>query len=147
MMKNNILLTAVLVTFLFVQATEKDDKPAEESDGIVFFEGSWEEALVLAGKENKLIFLDAYASWCGPCKSLQKKVFPSEKVGDFYNANFINVKMDMEKGEGIALAQKYGVRAYPSLFFIDHNGTLKKTALGYHNVSQLIKIGEAALNQ
>jgi len=144
-MKNSVLFAALLIAFLFVRASEKDDKSVEENKGIAFFEGSWEQALELAGKEDKLIFLDAYASWCGPCKSLQKKVFPSEKVGNFYNANFINVKMDMEKGEGIALAKKYGLRAYPSLFFINHNGTLKKTALGYHNVSQLIKLGEAAL--
>ena len=47
-----------------------------------------------------MIFLDAYASWCGPCKMLQKNVFTKKAVGDFYNSKFINVKMDMEKGEG-----------------------------------------------
>ncbi|MCK5701012.1 MAG: thioredoxin family protein [Cyclobacteriaceae bacterium] len=145
-MKHTVTLIFLFITFFFVQATNKKGKPDKESTGIAFFEGSWEEALDLARKENKLIFLDAYASWCGPCKSLQKKVFPAEKVGDFYNANFINVKMDMEKGEGIALAQKYGVRAYPSLFFIDHKGVLKKSALGYHNANQLIKLGQAVLN-
>ena len=145
-MKNSVLFAALLIAFLFVQATGKDGNSDKESTGIAFFDGSWEEALELARKEDKLIFLDAYASWCGPCKSLQKKVFPTEKVGDFYNANFINVKIDMEKGEGNALAEKYGVRAYPSLFFIDQNGMLKKAALGYHNPNQMIKLGQAALN-
>ena len=61
----------------------------EETDGIQFFTGTWDEALEKAKEENKLIFLDAYASWCGPCKRMSKSVFTDEKVGEFFNANFI----------------------------------------------------------
>jgi uncharacterized protein YyaL (SSP411 family) len=58
-----------------------------------------------AKKENKLIFVDAYASWCGPCKLMVKNIFPLKTVGDYYNSHFINAKIDMEKGEGIELAK------------------------------------------
>jgi thioredoxin 1 len=51
----------------------------------------------------------------------------------------------MEKGEGPALSAKYGVRAYPSLFFIDSDGQVVKSALGYQNVNKLLKLGEDAL--
>ncbi|MCK5467955.1 MAG: thioredoxin, partial [Cyclobacteriaceae bacterium] len=67
------------------------------------------------------------------------------KAGDFFNEYFINVKMDMENGEGHALANRYGVRAYPSLFFIDYKEKVKKYAVGYHNRRQLLKLGETAL--
>lgn len=146
-MKNIVLFFSLFITLLCVQATTKDVNLEKEIKGIDFFPGSWKEALELAKKEDKLIFLDAYASWCGPCKSMQKKVFPTDKVGEYFNARFINVKIDMEKGEGADLSIKYGVWAYPSLYFIDLNGEVKISAIGYHNVNQLIKLGQAALKK
>ena len=97
-MKSIVLFSSLFIAILFVQATIIEGNPVKESRGIDFFPGSWNEALELAKKEDKLIFLDAYASWCGPCKSMQKKVFPTDKVGEYFNARFINVKIDMEKG-------------------------------------------------
>src|SRR4051812_29883525 len=90
--------------------------------GVRFSNISWPEAISLAKKENKLIFLDAYASWCGPCKWMDRNVFPAEEVGRLYNANFINLRIDMEKGVGIDLAKKYGVRAFPTYLFINDDG-------------------------
>ncbi len=144
-MKMIILFTTLIVAFLFIKATIKSNKTEDKDEGIKFFEGSMQEALELARKEDKLIFLDAYASWCGPCKLMQNKVFPAAKVGEFYNENFINLKIDMEKGEGIALSEKYEVKAYPSLFIINHNGMPKMSAVGYQNVNQLVKFGKEAL--
>lgn len=144
-MKRIVLFSSLFIAFLFVQATIIELNPEMESKGIDFFPGSWNEALELAEKENRLIFLDAYASWCGPCKSMRMNVFPERKVGEYFNEHFINVKIDMEKGEGADLSIKYGVRAYPSLYFIDHNGEVKISAIGYHNANQLIKLGQAAL--
>jgi len=123
-------------------------KPITDKDpvkGIEFFDGTWEEAVALSEKEGKPIFLDAYASWCGPCKMLKSRVFTNEEVGSYYNDNFINMKMDMEKGEGKALARKYRVTAYPSLFFINADGSLRKKAVGYHNPDQIIQLGKTAL--
>ena len=64
---------------------------------INFREGGFAEALEAAKSENKLVFMDCYTSWCGPCKALAKDIFTRKDVGDFFNANFINVKYDMEK--------------------------------------------------
>src|SRR3972149_7091126 len=80
--------------------------------GITFNSGNWNEVLALAKKENKLVFLDIYASWCGPCKLLKSRTFPDAKVGEFYNANFINYAIDAEKGEGVTLAGKYNITGY-----------------------------------
>lgn len=74
-------------------------------DGIKFGKQSFAKTLEQAKKENKLIFLDAFASWCGPCKLLDKNVFPKKEVGDYFNANFLNLHIDMEKGEGIEIAK------------------------------------------
>lgn len=114
-----------------------------DADGIRFTEASWKEILKKAKAEKKVIFLDAYASWCGPCKLLQKNVFTKKAVGDFYNEKFINVKMDMEKGEGPALAQVYPLEAYPTLLFIDGNGRVLKKVLGLQTPEDLIAIGKS----
>ena len=111
--------------------------------GIRFTEAAWKDVLKKAKAEKKVIFLDAYASWCGPCKLLQKNVFTKKAVGDFYNSKFINVKMDMEKGEGPALAQVYPLEAYPTLMYIDGNGKILKKVLGLQTPEDLIAIGKS----
>ncbi|MDO8970421.1 MAG: thioredoxin family protein, partial [Saprospiraceae bacterium] len=61
------------------------------AQGIEFFSGTWPEALEKAKKEELLIFVDAYASWCGPCKRMAAQTFPDPKAGEFFNANFLNL--------------------------------------------------------
>ncbi|AWL08697.1 Protein-disulfide reductase [Aquirufa nivalisilvae] len=101
-----------------------------EGDGIEFFHGSFKQALAKAKKENKLIFFDAYTSWCGPCKVLKTKVFPDKELGEYMNAKFISIGVDMEAGEGPQLANMYPVEGYPTLMFMDASGKVKKKVLG-----------------
>ncbi len=117
------------------------------AEGIDFFHGTWEEAKTFAKEERKLIFVDAYTTWCGPCKKMARDIFPQKSVGDFYNQNFVNVKLDMEKGEGPTFARKYGVRAYPTLLFIDGEGELIHLSKGAKPADKLIQLGEMALRK
>ena len=111
--------------------------------GIKFEHDSWNKVIQKAKSENKLIFMDAYTSWCGPCKAMQARVFPDKKLGTYFNDNFVNVKVDMESGEGPGLGLKYPVRGYPTLFFIDpKSGKIVNQALGYKSSEQLLQIGE-----
>lgn len=100
-------------------------------DGILFQEGSLQDLLEKAKKEKKLVFIDAYASWCGPCKLMEKNIFPLKPVGELYNKNFISARFDMEKGEGRDIASKYSVRSYPTYLFLNSNGDLIMKNMGY----------------
>lgn len=90
-----------------------------QGQGIQFFGGNWSETLSKAKTEGKLVFIDFYTQWCGPCYNMAKDVFVRSDVGEFYNARFVNVKIDAENGEGIELAKRYGVRSYPTYAFVD----------------------------
>lgn len=114
------------------------------AQGIQFTNGTWKELKAKAEKENKLIFMDAYAEWCGPCKKMAKDVFTQKEVGDYFNTHFVNVKMDMEKGEGIGLSNDFGIQAYPTLLFINSEGKVVHRAVGYHTTDLLIGLADIA---
>ena len=113
--------------------------------GIEFFHGSWEEALEVAEQQDKLIFVDAYASWCGPCKRMSQNVFPLEEVGEVFNSNFINVKLDMEKPEALEFRRNHSVSAYPTLFFVNGKNEEVHKAVGGKSGPQLIQLASEAL--
>lgn len=136
-MKN--ILHAVFFSLLFI--------PVSQAQGIEFFHGSWSEALAKAKTEEKIIFVDAFASWCGPCKRMASQTFPDPKAGDYFNANFVNMKIDMEKPENSEFAEKYPVGSYPTLMFIDATGKIVLKEVGAKNVEQLIQTGQKALGK
>ncbi len=110
------------------------------SQGINFFHGTFADAQAKAKKEGKEIFIDFYTQWCGPCKIMAKKYFTLESVGKVYNAKFVCLKVDAEKGEGIELAKKYGAKVYPTLVFIKADGTLVKKVEGMKKEEQLLEL-------
>lgn len=130
-------ITTVLALLLLVFGTQ-----SVQAEGVQFEHGSWGEALKKASKENKIIFLDAYTTWCGPCKWMSANVMTQPEVGEFFNENFVNVKMDMEKGEGIELAKKYKVGAYPTLAFIDGKGDMVWRVAGAMGAEEFIALGK-----
>lgn len=109
-MKKILTLLAVCLCSLIVTAQEL---------GIHFQKLSWAEAVKKAKAENKLIFVDFYTQWCGPCMNMAKQVFVLPNVGHYYNQTFVNLKIDAENVDGIGLAKKYGVRSYPTYAYID----------------------------
>jgi thioredoxin 1 len=136
-----------LTVFGLLSLKFNNTKFEEHSNGIIFEKTSWSEVLNKAKKDNKIIFLDVYASWCGPCKMLKKTTFSNEKVGAFYNEKFINIAVDAEVGEGIALAEKYHVTGFPTLLFIKPDGSVLTKSMGYHSPSDFLELGNLVLKK
>ena len=114
--------------------------------GIHFSHRPWADIVKQAKAENKLIFIDFYTQWCGPCLNMATTVFTQPAVGAFYNEHFVCAKIDAEDGEGIELAKKFGVRLFPTYMFVDpatekavHRSSSTQT------VAQFIRTGECAL--
>ena len=135
-MKNSFL--KALITFIFLPALLS-------AQGIEFqHDLSWKQLLAKAKESNKVIFVDAFTTWCGPCKMMAKNVFPDKEVGEYFNATFVNAKIDMEKGEGPDIAQKYAVRAYPTYLFVNGDGELVHSGLGYMPAPDFLNLAKAA---
>jgi thioredoxin-related protein len=141
-MRRIFLLLGILVFSLTANAQQEPNSP----NGIKFFDGSWQDALTAAKKQKKYIFIDGYTSWCGPCKHMAREIFPQKSVGDFYNANFIAYKMNMEQGEGPAFAKKYSVQYYPTFLYFSPDGKLVHEAVGGRNAMEFISVGQDALD-
>lgn len=131
------LLLLVLFIGIELSSTTSHSQPAEQ--GITFFEGALDQALAQAGKENKLVFLDIYAVWCGPCKRLKATTFKDAAVGEYFNKRFVSIAIDGEKGEGPALAQKLKLTAYPTLFVLDAKGNVVRKMVGFRTPEQLLR--------
>lgn len=112
---------------------------------IHFIEDAWGEALKQAAAQHKYIFVDAYATWCGPCKMLRATTFKDAKVAAFFNQNFINVSIDMEKGVGPQLAQQWRLEAYPTLIIFNPQGKAVLGTVGYIKADELLKFGKQGL--
>jgi thiol-disulfide isomerase/thioredoxin len=104
----------------------------------------WASVLAKAKQEKKMIFLDGYATWCGPCKKMDEETYKDQAVADYFNANFINVKYDMEKGEGKTLSEKYLVTAYPNLMFINADGVMLHKGVGFLEAAEFVGLGKEA---
>ena len=129
------LVLAIMLT-LFASATE-----------INFVKKlTWKQIKEKAVKENKMIFFDAYATWCGPCKYLEEDVYTDDGVASYYNANYINVKMDMEAGEGLILSKEFAITSYPTLLFFSPAGKLVHKAIGAMDPPEFIELGKKAKN-
>ena len=140
-----IAMLAALVAVVLIAYRMMSGESGDSKDGIKFYEGSWESVLAKAKAEQKPIFLDIYASWCGPCKMLKKKSFSDKEVGTFFNTNFVNVSFDGETGDGGMLAAKYHISGYPTLIVLDKNGNLVSTHVGFLPPDELLILGKQSV--
>lgn len=134
-MKATLILVTLLTLSLGVNAdsTEK---------GVKFFHGTWEEAKAKAKAENKNIFVDFYATWCGPCKWMSKEVFTDSTVGHVFSDKVIAFKVDAENEEP-ELVASMNIEAYPTLALFDGEGKLLVSTKGAMGSAKLIEFVDA----
>jgi thioredoxin-related protein len=150
MKKTALLLIFILPSFLFAQTSS--------NKGIKWEEGlSWDQIKEKAKKEKKFIFVDAYATWCAPCKKMDKEVYSDNSIGELLNPQFISVRVQMDQTdndgqqikEWYAVAQKfnqqYSIEGYPSFLFFDSDGKLIHKGVGLKNVFSFVALVKDAL--
>lgn len=120
-MKHFSLLVFIISVSVIVRAQNR---------AILFEQGTTQDVFAKARVTNRLIFVDCFTEWCVPCKGMAATVFTKDSVADFFNKTFINVKMDMEKGEGPVYLKKYKVGAFPTYLLLDAQGNLVYKFIG-----------------
>lgn len=135
-MKYTRLILVLGILWMGFSACTGGSNRAPEVD---FVTTSLDEALQKAGKENKKVYLHAYTSWCGYCKKMDRKVYTDSQVASVMNREFVNIRINMEKGEGPMLAARYGVNVYPTLFILNADGSVFQRHEGYLSGIELVK--------
>lgn len=128
------------------------------AQGIRFEHGlTWNQLKEMAKQQNKYIFVDAYTTWCGPCKMMSSQVFTQEKVGNFFNENFINAKvqLDVTKNDNEdvkswykdakLIETEYQVKVYPTFLFLNPEGKLVHRIVGASEADEFIAKSSKAL--
>ncbi|MEN9521944.1 MAG: hypothetical protein RL065_321 [Bacteroidota bacterium] len=133
----------ILIASIFIIFTAKAQM--QHQKGMHIEHIPFTEVLEKAKKENKKVFVDCFTTWCGPCKWMAANTFTDDTVGKFFNHYFINLKMDMEHGEGPSFAPKWQIQAYPTLLFMNNNGSIFKREMGAMPPSKFIEVAKAAL--
>lgn len=145
----NIILLFLLLPFI-TKAQEK---------GIHFESGlSWPQVKEKARIENKHLFVDCYTTWCAPCKIMANDIFPQEKVGTFFNKNFVNVKIQFDQtkndseevkswyADAKAIDSQYTITAYPTFLIFSPQGELVHRIVGGGSADDLIARASVALD-
>lgn len=137
-MKKTLLTALLLSYFIGIRA--------QENTGIRFVSEGFETAVIRAKAEKKPLFLHAYASWCHYCQFMADSVYTDREVAEFYNSNFIPVKMDMEQ-EGREMNKKLRVKTFPTLVFFDYNGLgMIHRESGKKSKAEFLQLGRDALD-
>jgi thiol-disulfide isomerase/thioredoxin len=145
--KMNKIVTAILKFLLFLSLVINTVIVSGQQ---VQFTGlksisDWENALKTANTSGKKVFLDIYASWCGPCKMMDAKVYADSSVARYFNANFINTKVDGESEFGVVLVRQFKLSAYPTMYFIGGENKLIFTAVGYKDPLTFNNLGKQVI--
>lgn len=122
-------------------------KDAISKSNIQFTDGSWEEILEIAAKEDKPIFVDCYTEWCGPCKQMAANVFTNPLVAEYFNSNFVNAKIDMEKAEGLEFTKHYEVRAFPTFLYLDKKGNIVNRLVGGMSADKFLETSKKGMSE
>ena len=130
-------LTALLVVLLSFGAS---------AEGISFEHISLDEALEKSKAQNKPIFIDIYATWCGPCKYLSREVFIEEELGAYMNDNFINLKINGEEGDGDYLMATFGLDAFPTMLFLSSDKQELNRIVGAVSAEEILSVSKGLID-
>ena len=111
------------------------------ASGVAFASLSYDDAIVKANAEQKLVMVDLYTDWCGWCKKMDRETFTDPRVGKA-TRGMVPIRVNAEKG-GEDVARKFRVDGYPVLLFLDGKGREIQRIRGFVDADELLKIVES----
>lgn len=156
-MKKIVVLIVALTMVVNPVLLRAQKKEKIGGNGIIWSKGlNWKEIKAQAKNENKYIFIDAFATWCGPCKAMDMNVYVNPRVGEVMNNKFISVKVQMDStGKDNEEVQKwykdarmlmaaYKVDGFPTLLFFTPEGRIIAKSVGYRDTTAFVELADFA---
>lgn len=125
-----------LALALLVVPAVAEDKKDPTKDKEAFRKFTVDKAISVAKAEKKIVMIDFYADWCGPCKLMDAKTFKHEKVDALLKEKLVAVKVNIDNQE--AVAGKYKIEAVPTFVFLDGDGKEVGRFLGFHDAEKFM---------
>lgn len=133
MKKLTILALAISLISLGAWTSKKDVKTVE------FYSGTYDNFLRAAKKQHKPIILDFWASWCGPCKKMDRETFSDLELAAYLNDNYLVYRVDIDSKDGKAIVERFGVKEFPTLLIGDYKGNEVAKLKGFYYPNYLAK--------
>ena len=103
-----------------------------------WFQGTFEKALEKAKSENKIVFIDFWASWCAWCKRFDLEAL-SDPAVMAETRDLVCMNLDAESAAGVPLAARFGADGLPSLVFVEPDGSLRERLSGFRPAQQFVQ--------
>lgn len=153
-----VFISFLCLPFILKAQVISLDEKASHSSGIKWTTGlSWGQVKQKAKSENKYIFLDCFATWCGPCKQMDKETYINDSVGMIFNKSFISIRVQMDKthkdNDEVKSWYKaveeidslYKIQGFPTYLFLSPEGRIIHSDHGFKDAKKFIEVGKIAL--
>jgi thiol:disulfide interchange protein len=145
MMRKTVLLVPLAAFLTSLLAGCGPTQPAGQAKAAASAEVPWltdyDAVLKLAKSTNKPIAMDFFATWCGPCRMMERDTFGDEKVQKRL-ADFVPLKVDVDRQR--ELAARYGIEGMPTTIAADANGKVLAKAVGYLAADRYLALLDSA---
>ncbi len=137
-MRTNRFGLVIALGLLFVLPT------MASADGGVFADLTLEAALAKAGETDKMVVIDFFATWCGPCKVMDKETWPHKDVVAWVEKNAILIKVDVDIEE--AVAKEFNITAMPTVVFLKADKSEISRFVDAYSATQFVSFGNKVLS-
>lgn len=108
-----------------------------------FQDVTFEQALALAAQDKRVVLVDFFTTWCGPCKMLDQTTWKDREVIAFLAQKTVALKIDAELNS--ALARRFAVEAYPTILLVGSDGQVLDRLVGYQDPTAMLASLKGAL--
>lgn len=145
LMKKMILVMSIVCLIVLVYACGRGN--VKQISFIKNNDKTMEQMLTQAKSQKKILFVDVYTTWCGPCKWMDENTFQDARVSEKFNKTFLNYKVDGDSFEGVNVGIIYRVDSYPTYLFIGPDGKVIHRIEGMMSAEGLVQEADFVVNR